>query len=207
MVSVVPHRRLYDAGYRLSRMPWETGPRNELVSLVGDGVLAPGRAIDLGCGTGANSVYLAEHGFEVTGVDFSGVALAKAARAAETAGVRVDFVQDDLTALRHVSGPFDVLVDYGTLDDLSMKDRDRYVRSVVPLAAPGGQFLLWCFQWPPRVRDRWTGFRPMAPGEVAHRFGQDFAIEQIVDTAPRMRRLIPGVAAYLMTRRMWRDTP
>jgi len=203
----MPPRRLYDAGYRLSRMPWETGPRSELVSLVRDGVLSPARAIDLGCGTGANSVFLATNGFDVTGVDFSGVALAKAAKAAETAGVVVEFVQDDLTALRHVSGPFDLLVDYGTLDDLSMKDRDRYVRNVIPLAAAGGRFLLWCFQWPTRRRDRWTGFRPMAPGEVALRFGQDFVIEQIVNTEPRMRRLIPGVAAYLMTRRMWRDTP
>jgi SAM-dependent methyltransferase len=178
-----------------------------LVSLVSEGVLVPGRAIDLGCGTGANSVFLARHGFDVTGVDFSGVALGKAVRAAATAGVRVDFVQDDLTALHHVSGQFDVLVDYGTLDDLSIRDRDRYVRNVVPLAAPGGRFLLWCFQWPPRRRDRWTGFLPMAPGEVAQRFGDDFVIEQIVDTEPRMRRLIPGVAAYLMIRRMWRDTP
>src|SRR5215467_1075667 len=139
-------------------MPWEIGPREELVQLVRDGVLSPGRALDLGCGTGANSVFLARHGFEVTGVDFSAVALAKAGRSAEAAGVRVDFVEDDLTGLRRVSGPFDVLVDYGTLDDLSRADRDGYVRSVVPLARPGARFLLWCFQWPPRRLDRWLGF-------------------------------------------------
>jgi cyclopropane fatty-acyl-phospholipid synthase-like methyltransferase len=163
-------------------------------------VLTPGRTLDLGCGTGANSVFLAGHGFDVTGVDFAPSALAKAARAAEAAGVRVTFVEDDLTALRRVSGEFDLLVDYGTLDDLSARDRDRYVRNVIPLSRPGSRFLLWCFQWPPRRWDRW-GLNPMAPGEVADRFGADFTIEQIARTEePRMRRLIPGVAAYLMTR-------
>jgi len=197
----MPPRAFYNTAYRVARMPWETGPRQELVALVRAGGLRPGRALDLGCGTGANSVFLGQHGFDVTGVDFAPAALAKAARAAEAAGVKIDLVEDDLTALRRVSGPFDVLVDYGTLDDLSASDRDRYVRNVVPLARPGARFLLWCFQWPPRRLDRWLGFMPMAPGEVARRFGNEFTIEQLGGTErPAMRRFIPGYAAYLMTR-------
>jgi cyclopropane fatty-acyl-phospholipid synthase-like methyltransferase len=197
----MPPRAFYNTAYRVARMPWETGPRQELVALVRAGGLRPGRALDLGCGTGANSVFLGQHGFDVTGVDFAPAALAKAARAAEAAGVKIDLVEDDLTALRRVSGPFDVLVDYGTLDDLSASDRDRYVRNVVPLARPGTRFLLWCFQWPPRRLDRWLGFMPMAPGEVARRFGNEFTIEQLGGTErPAMRRFIPGYAAYLMTR-------
>jgi SAM-dependent methyltransferase len=184
-------------------MPWELGPRPELVELVGTGRLAPCRALDLGCGTGANAVFLARSGFEVTGVDFSGVALRKAAQLAASAGVTVQFVEDDLTALRHQLGTFDLLVDYGSLDDLSLADRDRYVDNVVPLAAPGARFLLWCFQWPSRRLDRWVGFRPIEPGEVEQRFGSTFAIEQIAGTTDlRMRRLVPGTAVYLMTRRM-----
>jgi len=197
----MPARAFYNTAYRVARMPWETGPRQELVALVRAGGLRPGRALDLGCGTGANSVFLGQHGFDVTGVDFAPAALAKAARAAEAAGVKIDLVEDDLTALRRVSGPFDVLVDYGTLDDLSASDRDRYVRNVVPLARPGARFLLWCFQWPPRRLDRWLGFMPVAPGEVARRFGNEFTIEQLGGTErPAMRRFIPGYAAYLMTR-------
>jgi hypothetical protein len=99
-------------------------------------------------------------------------------------------------------GTFDLLVDYGSLDDLTLPHRDRYVENVVPLAAPGAQFVLWCFQWPPRRLDRWAGFLPMAPGEVEQRFGSTFAIERIAGTSDlRMRRLIPGTAVYLMTRR------
>jgi SAM-dependent methyltransferase len=182
-------------------MPWELGPRPELVELVGTGRLTPCRALDLGCGTGANAVFLARNGFEVTGVDFSRVALEKAANLAASAGLKVQFVEDDLTALRRPLGTFDLLVDYGSLDDLSLAHRDRYVDNVVPLAAAGARFLLWCFQWPPRRLDRWVGFLPMEPGEVEQRFGSTFAIEQIGGTdGLRMGRLIPGTAVYLMTR-------
>jgi cyclopropane fatty-acyl-phospholipid synthase-like methyltransferase len=147
-------------------------------------------------------VFLAQHGFEVTGIDFSRVALAKAARAAAAAGVRMSLIEDDLTALRRVPGPFDLLVDYGTLDDLGPADRDRYVEAVVPLAAAGARFLLWCFQWPPRRLDRWLRFLPIVPDEVQQRFGAAFHIERIASTdVPRMRRPIPGFAAYLMTRK------
>jgi SAM-dependent methyltransferase len=198
----MPARSFYNAAYRLGRAPWEIGPRVELVDLVTSGRLRPGRAVDLGCGTGANALFLAEHGFDVTGVDFSTVALAKARAAAERAGRAVSFVEGDLTALRHDIGRFDLLVDYGTLDDFAPADRDRYVDNVLPLAATGARFLLWCFQWPPRRFDRWLRFPTMAPGEVEWRFGGTFTIERIAGTdTPRMRRLIPGHAAYLMTRR------
>jgi SAM-dependent methyltransferase len=194
-------RGLYNLGYRWFRMPWEIGPRQELVELVRAGQLRPGRAVDLGCGTGANAVFLARHGFDVTGVDFAPAALAKATTRAAEAGVQVRFVEDDLTSLRHRLGTFDLLVDYGTLDDLSPADRARYVDNVLPLAGPGARFLLWCFQWPPRRLDRWLHLRPITPNEVDRRFGDAFTIERIAGTdPPQLRRLIPGFAAYLMTR-------
>ena len=56
----------YEVMYKRFRAPWEIGPREELVTLVEDGALPPCRAIDLGCGSGANAIYLAQHGFDVT---------------------------------------------------------------------------------------------------------------------------------------------
>ncbi|WP_239161392.1 class I SAM-dependent methyltransferase [Acrocarpospora phusangensis] len=194
-------RTWYNMGYRLARMPWEMGPRQELVELVSGGRLLPCRALDLGCGTGANAIYLARHGFDVTGVDFAPAALAKARRAAAAAGVAVRFVEDDLTGLRNRYGEFDLLVDYGTLDDLSQDNRARYVANVLPLTRAGTRFLLWAFEWPPRWFERRIGLGPMAPGEVVRRFGGEFAIERIAGTeTPGRWRMIPGVAAYLMTR-------
>src|SRR5713101_9010568 len=134
--------------------PWEIGPREELVGLVESGALTPealppGRAIDLGCGSGANSVFLAEHGFETVGVDFSRKALEKARRLAGERGVtgRARFVEGDLTAtsIPGVEGPFDLLVDYGTLDDLRGDKRRAMAATAKRLSRPGGKFLLWCF--------------------------------------------------------------
>jgi methylase of polypeptide subunit release factors len=87
--------------------PWDGPPRPELVTLVERGVLtpvelAPGRAIDLGCGTGSTAIYLAQHGFGSTGVDFSSIALRTAGKRATELGMdrQVRFVQGDLTAGR-----------------------------------------------------------------------------------------------------------
>jgi 2-polyprenyl-3-methyl-5-hydroxy-6-metoxy-1,4-benzoquinol methylase len=63
----------------------------------------------------------------VTAVDFSPAAIAKAKVKAGKAGADVNFVIDDLTQLARVEGQFDLLVDYGTFDDLSTKDRGAYV--------------------------------------------------------------------------------
>jgi cyclopropane fatty-acyl-phospholipid synthase-like methyltransferase len=78
----------------------------------------------------------------VTALDFAPSAIAKARRKAAAAGAQVDFVVDDLTRLRHIRGQFDLLVDYGTLDDLAHRDRAPYIEQVVPLSRPGGRFLL-----------------------------------------------------------------
>jgi 2-polyprenyl-3-methyl-5-hydroxy-6-metoxy-1,4-benzoquinol methylase len=58
--------------------PWVGQARSELVQLVESGELLPGRAIDLGCGEGDNAIFLAQHGFQVTGIDFSPAAIDKA---------------------------------------------------------------------------------------------------------------------------------
>src|SRR5688500_356219 len=139
-------RLLYDLGYRAAQMPSELGPRHELVPRVHGGQLRPGRVLDLRCGTGDNAVFLARRGFDVTGVDFAPAALAKARRKAEAARVAARFLEDDLTQLHRAAevarteGPFDLLLDYGSLDDLRSRDRDRYARAVLPLSRPGARF-------------------------------------------------------------------
>lgn len=103
--------------YRYFRAPWDIGARKELVSLVTSGKIEPGKAIDLGSGTASYCIFLAEHGFDVTGVDYSPTAIRNARRKARDAKVEVNFIVDDLTDLQEVKGNFDLLVDYGTLDD------------------------------------------------------------------------------------------
>jgi len=189
----------YELGYRFFRMPWDTGPRKELVELVESGRIAPSRAIDLGCGTGSNAIFLAQHGFDVTAVDYAASAIEKARKNAEAAGASVTFIEDDLTNLRHVGGPFDFLVDYSVLDDLRPKGRDLYVENVLPLTHPGSRYLLYTFEWPPRWWEKNLLSSALEPGEVEQRFGEYFEIERIGGEAD-LPGWMRGFAVYLMTR-------
>jgi SAM-dependent methyltransferase len=195
-------RAFYEVGYRFFRMPWEGGPRAELIALVESGRIQPCRAIDLGCGTGSNAIYLAQRGFDVMGVDYASAAIAKARRRAADAGVSGSFVEDDLTNLQDVSGAFDFLVDYGTFDDLTPAARELYLRSLLALSHVGSRYLLWCFEYQMRWWEHLIPFfpPPLAPCEAQGRFGADFAIERIGGER-HSAGWPPGWAAYLMTRR------
>jgi SAM-dependent methyltransferase len=196
----------YQLGYRYFCMPWEIGPRVELMQLVENRHITPCRTIDLGCGTGSNAVFLAQHGFDVTGVDYTALAIEKARRKAETAKVKVEFLVDDLTNLKKVKGTFDFLLDYGAFDDLWPQDRNLYVSNIMPLTHHGSKFLLWCFEWRmwwwERVLIRLLPFGALAlePGEAKRRFSEYFEIEQIASEA-KSKGWPKGFAAYLMTRK------
>lgn len=195
-------KRFYEIIYRYFRAPWDIGAREELISLVEGGRVKPVRAIDLGCGAGANAIYLAQNGFEVTGVDFAEAAIEKARARAKEAGVKVDFIVGDLTNLRGVSGTFDFLIDYGTLDDLRLHQREAYLRSILPLTHSGSQYLLWGFEYPMRWWEKYVPFFdvPFYPGEVEQRFGPYFEIEKIAGKVD-YSKWPPAYAAYLMIRK------
>jgi SAM-dependent methyltransferase len=194
--------------YRLGA-PWDkVGVREDLVRLLGTGRVDPEshpRVVDLGCGTGANLVHLAECGYHsVVGVDFSSVALRKARARAREAGVadRCRFVEGDLTAasIPGMDGPFDLLLDFGTLDDLDTCGRHAMAATIKRLSGPSAVFLFWCF-----YGDR-TLLRPLslsgpsrvtptiAPGEEVELFSDSFNIEPFTSTPGR-------TAAFVMTRR------
>lgn len=195
----------YELMYRYSfvPIPYDVGPRTELVDLVERGRIQPCRAIDLGSGTASNVVYLAEHGFDVTGVDFSPAAIEMGRVRAREAGVEIRFIEDDLTNLQHVNETFDLLVDYGTLDDLNLHQRDLYLKNVLPLAHPGTLFLLYCFEWELRWWEQMLsaiGSMAMEPGEVEHRFGDYFEIERVAGGRTGSK-IMPATATYLMRRK------
>jgi SAM-dependent methyltransferase len=196
-------KTFYNVTYRYFRAPWDIGARKELVELVESGRIKPCRAIDLGSGTASNCIFLAQHGFDVTGVDYSEAAIELGRKRAREAGVSVDFIRDDLTNLRHVTGTFDLLVDYGTLDDLTPEARDLYLKNVLPLTHAGSRFLLYGFEYEKRWWEKLVPFfeEPFTSGEVERRFGLHFAIEKVAGKVDYSRWLAAGEAVYLMTRK------
>jgi SAM-dependent methyltransferase len=146
---------VYRASYLLGFRPWGRDvPAADLVDLVqGPSPLPPGRALDLGCGTGTNSVYLARQGWEVTGVDMVRTALAMARRKAAAAGVSPRFVEGDVTRLREcgVGDGYTLLMDFGCFHTLPEDRRAAYVEGVTEVAAPGATLLLVGFTRRPKL--------------------------------------------------------
>lgn len=125
--------------------PWDTGvPDAHLVALVGTGTIATGRALEIGCGTGTNALWLAAQGFEVVGVDVAPLAIDKArAKAAAAGGVaRCRFQVLDFLAERPEGGRFDFVFDRGCFHVFDEAEtRARFADGVADLLAPGGRWL------------------------------------------------------------------
>lgn len=180
------YRLVYLTAYRLGLVVWQRpSPPAGLVALVegaaGAAPLPPARALELGCGTGVDAVYLAAHGWDVTAVDMAGRALARARHAAAAAGVAPRFVCADVThlAAAGIGQGYDLLLDFGCLHTLPADRRTAYVAGVSAAAAPGATLLLYGFRGPPRpapmaagltpeeVRARFTGWEVLAAGPAS----------------------------------------
>jgi cyclopropane fatty-acyl-phospholipid synthase-like methyltransferase len=169
----------FRAAYLLGFKPWDSGVSPpELVSFVES--RQPGKALDLGCGTGTNTVYLATKGWDATGVDFVPRAVKRAKSKAAQAGVSPRLVVGDVTRLTElgIGDGYDLLLDVGCFHSIPEPGRDGYVRGATAVAAGGATMLLFCF-----IRRNGRGrFGPpgIARGEVQERFasGWDIAREQ-----------------------------
>ena len=130
----------FNLWYLFGRTPWDSGiSPPELFDFIAHH--PPGRAIDLGCGTGTNVVTLAQHGWQVTGIDFAPRAIRLAKQKMKQAGVQADVSVGDVTKLRGITGPFDLALDLGCFH--GVPDRSGYLRELNRLLAPGGYWLLY----------------------------------------------------------------
>jgi SAM-dependent methyltransferase len=165
----------FDLQYILSRTPWDTQVTPpEVVEFVEGGNVPTGRALDLGCGTGTNCIYLARHGWQVVGVDFSGVAIWRARRKARWTGVDCMFYRADVSDLSFLEGAFDFVLDIGCLHSVPSARWERYAAEVARLAQPGGLYMLYAFV--PRS-DR-PGPRGVSPEELRDLFEFAFVVER-----------------------------
>ena len=137
------HARMEEI-YESGSIPWDQqDPPPEVVDIAS--VLPAGRALDLGCGLGRASIYLAQRGWQVDGVDFVGQAITQARLRAEQAGVseRVHFHQSAVTELCFLDGPYDFALDVGCAHGLTEKELQDYHLELLRLLKPGAVFLLF----------------------------------------------------------------
>lgn len=100
-----------------------------------------GSALDIGCGTGVNSVFMAQRGYNVTGIDFIREALPFGIKRAERAGVKVEFVAADVTKFE-TADKYDLIVDAGCFHGFNEKYRLLYREKLVSWLSEGGQYVL-----------------------------------------------------------------
>src|SRR5438309_9867701 len=164
----------FRAMYRLGVTPWDSGATPpELKELIeGRQARTPGKALDLGCGTGTNVLYMAQHGWQVTGIDFVPRAIAAAMRKAEAANISPQLLLGDVTRLDDLDGGdgFSLVFDLGCLHSIPEGRRYAYVAGVNSVTVPGAEFLVWGFYTRPNFLMNVT----LRTDEVEHRFGKSW---------------------------------
>lgn len=172
MASKLQYWLFYSIGFT----PWEGHAQSErLRELVeGETPLLAGKALDIGCGTGDTSIYLARHGWEVTAIDWVKRALGKAGAKIASAGVDARALHADVTKLDAygIGDGYQLIVDNGCLHGLGDEDRDAYVRQITAVAAPNATLLLAGFAEDARRRGPRGYNRP----EIERRFAKDWTV-------------------------------
>jgi 2-polyprenyl-3-methyl-5-hydroxy-6-metoxy-1,4-benzoquinol methylase len=189
--------------------PWDSGhPSSELMRVLAQERIQPCRAIELGCGTGTNSIWLAQQGFEVTGVDVSSLAIASAKKKAADSKISVRFVQGDVLNLPDLGQPFPFFFDRGCYHVVRRIDATGFVATLSRITTPDAIGLVL------------TGNarEPHDPGppvvseeEIRRELGQCFDIIHLqefrFDSSPQLNEKFLGWSCLLRKKRMPRQSP
>jgi SAM-dependent methyltransferase len=137
-------RRLQFHTWYYRQPPWDTGiSPPELREFID--THPPGRAIDIGCGTGTNLVTLARAGWQVTGVDFAPRAISLARQKLKHAGIQANVRVADATRLQGIAGPFDLAFDLGCFHGIDPSGQILYLEELDRILAPNGYWLMYGF--------------------------------------------------------------
>jgi len=140
--SLVMDEAFWDERYRSTSAVWSGKPNPQLVAEVGN--LAPGAALDVGCGEGADAIWLAERGWAVTAVDHSRVALERGKAHAQEPGIdvaqRIQWLHADLAQWLPAEGTYDLVS--AQFMHLPRQPRDGLFRRLAKSVSPGGTLLI-----------------------------------------------------------------
>ena len=190
--------------YMLGFAPWERRNVPELWRPLFEGpnAMEPGRALDIGCGSGRDAVHLAGRGWQVTAVEFVDKALARARERAAEEGVDVHWVRGDVGKLGRLGlePGYSLLYDFGCIQGLSDSARRGAAAGLTELAAPGARLLFLAFKAGRRIMLP----RGMDRGQLVALLGGGWDLqraESIVteDMPPPVRRAEPTL--YRLARR------
>ena len=148
----------------------------------------PKTSLELGCGLGRFSSYLAAQGVNATGVDFSSVAIEKAKKRVEHAERRPTFMVGDVTNLKMIHNQFDISFDIGCFHCLDEQEQQKYVAEVYRLLKPGATHLIWAMDASPSNLK-------LSPDSIARVFANHF---QLAQAKPSRRRIVAAHFYWLV---------
>lgn len=169
-------REEWEEMYRAKNTPWDGGkPDPYVVKIIKGGLVKPCDALELGCGTGDQSIFLSQENFCLTAVDFSATAIYEARRRAEAAkAVSVDFIVADLLHLP-LKKKFGFVIDRRVFHFLDPEERAQYVQNLKSILCPGGWYLLIVSSDQEKGEDRYH----FSKESIYQIFGNDFVIRHI----------------------------
>ena len=162
-------------------IPWDEGqPSDILVDLVRQGKVKKGAALDICCGTGNNTLFLAQEGFQVAGIDISPTAISFARERCQQAGVSCQLAPGNAVRLPYPDNSFDLVFDRGCFHHIPPQDREAFIQGVHRVLKAGGKYQLICFS----DKDRWApqGF---SREQISEYFSPLFKIESLKEVSFR----------------------
>jgi cyclopropane fatty-acyl-phospholipid synthase-like methyltransferase len=161
---------LFELRYLMDDTPWDTGiSPPELIDFLEN--QPPGRALDLGCGTGTNAITICKYGWEVIGADASYLAIQRAQEKALGICSQLDFRRRNVSRLRGIEGKFNLILDIGCFHSLSSRAQARYIQRISQLIHPEGTYLL--YTWLGHLQGERPG--PPSEDEIERAFSPIFA--------------------------------
>lgn len=144
----------WNESYASGQLPWDTGqPEPLLVEFVTSAAVSPGPTLEIGAGTGTNSIWMAEHGFDVFGVDLAPLAVQRAQAKLGGRALRCRFAAWDFLGAPPPDGPFQFVFDRGCFHVFDEPgERQEFAGHVAAALAPGGLWLsiIGSTEGPPR---------------------------------------------------------
>jgi SAM-dependent methyltransferase len=165
----------FDKAYSSGRPPWDIGQPQPAFVMLAQAGRVTGKVLDVGCGTGENTLFLCQRGLDVLGLDLSSVAIAEARAKAQRREVAARFMVRSALDLLSLDETFDTVIDSGLLHILSDADRARLVAGLLAVLRPSGYLHLLAFN----EHATWPGPRRLTQIEIRTTFEQGWEVEAI----------------------------
>lgn len=175
-MSNIPDKSHFENAYK-EKAPWDIpGPQPAFVEAADK---IKGTILDAGCGTGENSLFFAQRGNSVTGIDYLEEPIERARHKAADRGLSVNFLVMDALALTEIPQVFDNVIDSGLFHVFRDGDRKKYVEGLATVLKSGGRLFLMCFS---DIEPGTTGPRRVSQPELQAAFADGWTIESITPT-------------------------